>query len=81
VTDRELLRTCGLIGGAWSEATDGATYQVGGWRLAHRNLHRRGHHSLQLLLQLRCCMLPSSLPPPVEHTRGCTCTLHTVCLR
>lgn len=26
--DKELLRTCGLIGGKWSEASNGATYDV-----------------------------------------------------
>lgn len=26
--DKDLLRTCGLIGGKWSEASNGATYDV-----------------------------------------------------
>jgi hypothetical protein len=26
--DKELLRTCGFIGGKWSEASNGATYDV-----------------------------------------------------
>jgi hypothetical protein len=31
--DKELLRTCGFIGGKWSEASSGATYDVGLSRL------------------------------------------------
>jgi hypothetical protein len=28
IKDKELLKTCGLIGGKWSEASNGATYDV-----------------------------------------------------
>lgn len=33
--DKELLRTCGFLGGKWSEASNGATYEVSSGTAQH----------------------------------------------
>jgi hypothetical protein len=55
IKDKELLRTCGLIGGKWSEASNGATYDV-----SYSNSRATKHHLQEMLLVLACGTCSSS---------------------
>lgn len=63
ITDKDLLHTCGFIGGKWLQASDRSTYQV------RPPMHAPSFpvHNLTSVEPVRVAASPAAPPPP--HTQ------------